>query len=122
MALSCGIVLTQTSQGLGVFANLDSVNNSEVVTSNGSMQVIPNQYLVMLQNDTTDSDMQAVIDELENRGAQIVGRYDELFQGFSFKTQDNQTAKQIVDFLETNPKVQSLTPDRTASINPENKG
>ncbi len=76
----------------------------------------------MLQNNATDSDLQAVINELENRGAQIIGRYDELFQGFAFKTQDNQTAKKIVDFLNDNPQVQSLTPDRTASITPENKG
>jgi hypothetical protein len=122
MALSCGIVLSQTNLGFELFADFGSTNNSEVVISNGSMQSIPNQYVVMLQNNTTDTDMQALINELEDRGAQIIGRYDELFQGFSFKTQDNQTAKKIVDFLETNPQVQSLTPDRKVSITSENKG
>jgi hypothetical protein len=122
VALSCGIALAQTNQALGVLSDLGSVNNSEIVSSNGAMEVIPNQYIVMLQNNATDSDLQAVINELENRGAQIIGRYDELFQGFAFKTQDNQTAKKIVDFLNDNPQVQSLTPDRTASITPENKG
>jgi hypothetical protein len=121
VALSYGIVLAQINQGLEVFANLGSVNDSEVVMSNGSMQV-PNQYIIIMQNSSTDSNMQALINELENRGAQIIGRYDELFQGFAFKTQDNQTAKKIIEFLETNPQVQSLTPDRTASITPENKG
>ena len=71
----------------------------------------------MLQDNTTDNAIQLLINELESNGAQIIGRYDELFKGFSFRTLDNQTTDKIVDFL---PRRSSspFHPDREASINP----
>ena len=118
LALLYGLELVTYNQVSWGFGGFEALNDSEVVGGNGSEQVIPNQYIVMLQNNTTIGDTQLLIDELENRGAQIIGRYDELFKGFSFKTQDNQTAEKIVTFLEANPQVQSLTADREASIQP----
>jgi hypothetical protein len=98
---------------------LAGVNNSYFTNSiNATDQTIPNQYIVMLQNNATDNAIQMLINELESNGAQIVGRYDELFKGFSFKTLDNQTTDKIVGFLQVNPLVLSINPDREASINP----
>ena len=98
---------------------LAGVNNSNSTNSiNATDQTIPNQYIVMLQNNATDNAIQLLINELESNGAQIIGRYDELFKGFSFKTLDNQTTDKIVDFLQENPLVLSIHPDREASINP----
>jgi len=57
-----------------------------------------------------------LIKELEEMGGIITGQYNEIFKGFSFKTNDNETAEKIVDFLNENPAVQDLTPDRVASI------
>jgi hypothetical protein len=94
---------------------LAGVNSSSI---NATDQTIPNQYIVMLQNNTTDNATQILINELESNGAQIVARYDELFNGFSFKTLDNQTTDKIVGFLQENPLVLSINPDREASINP----
>ena len=62
----------------------------------------------MLQDNTTDNAIQLLINELESNGAQIIGRYDELFKGFSFRTLDNQTTDKIVDFLQENPVVLSI--------------
>jgi len=70
----------------------------------------------MLQNNTTHGEMQLLINEIEGMGAQITGVYSELFIGFSFKTQDNQSAEEIVRFLEASPQVQSVTSDREVSI------
>ena len=99
---------------------LAGVNNSNSTNSiNATDQTIPNQYIVMLQNNATDNAIQLLINELESNGAQIIGRYDELFKGFSFKTLDNQTTDKIVDFLQENSLVRSINPDREASINPE---
>ena len=99
---------------------LVGVNNSYSANSiNATDQTIPNQYIVTLQNNATDNAIQLLINELESNGAQIMGRYDELFKGFSFKTLDNQTTDKIVDFLQENPLVSTIHPDREASINPE---
>ena len=96
----------------------DSEKLAGVNSINATDQTIPNQYIVMLQNNTTDNAIQMLINELESNGAQIVARYDELFNGFSFKTLDNQTTDKIVGFLQENPLVLSINPDREASINP----
>jgi len=99
---------------------LVGVNNSYTTNSvNATDQTIPNQYIVTLQNNATDSAIQLLINELESNGAQIIGRYDELFKGFSFKTLDNQTTDKIVDLLQGNSLVSTIHPDREASINPE---
>jgi hypothetical protein len=99
---------------------LVGVNNSYSTDSvNATDQTIPNQYIVTLQNNATDSAIQLLINELESNGAQIIGRYDELFKGFSFKTLDNQTTDKIVDLLQGNSLVSTIHPDREASINPE---
>ena len=99
---------------------LVGVNNSYSTNSvNDTDQTIPNQYIVTLQNNATDSAIQLLINELESNGAQIIGRYDELFKGFSFKTLDNQTTDKIVDLLQGNSLVSTIHPDREASINPE---
>ena len=99
---------------------LVGVNNSYSTNSvNATDQTIPNQYIVTLQNNATDSAIQLLINELESNGAQIIGRYDELFKGFSFKTLDNQTTDKIVDLLQGNSLVSTIHPDREASINPE---
>ena len=99
---------------------LVGVNNSYSTKSvNDTDQTIPNQYIVTLQNNATDSAIQLLINELESNGAQIIGRYDELFKGFSFKTLDNQTTDKIVDLLQGNSLVSTIHPDREASINPE---
>lgn len=82
-------------------------------------QTIPNQYIVMLEDNATDNVIQTLINDLENKGAQIVARYDELFNGLSFKTPDNQTAENITSFLQQNPQVKSLTQDREASVLPK---
>ena len=98
---------------------LAGVNNSNTTNSiNATDQTIPNQYIVTLQNNASDNALQLIINELESNGAQILGRYDELFKGFSFKTLDNQTTDKMVGFLQENPLVLSINPDREASINP----
>ena len=99
---------------------LPGVNNSHSTNNiNTTDQSIPNQYIVMLQNNATDNAIQVLINEVESNGAQIIGRYDELFKGFSFKTLDNQTTTKIVGFLQENPLVISINQDREASINPK---
>lgn len=99
---------------------LPGVNNSHSTNNiNTTDQSIPNQYIVMLQNNATDNAIQVLINEVESNGAQIIGRYDELFKGFSFKTLDNQTTAKIVGFLQENPLVISINQDREASINPK---
>ena len=62
----------------------------------------------MLQNNATDNAIQMLINEVESNGAQIIGRYDGVFKGFSFKTLDNQTTHKIVGFLQENPLVLPL--------------
>jgi hypothetical protein len=116
VGLTIGLVWTTDNQVSGGFVVCKTLNDSATVMANGSEQVIANQFIVMLQNNTTDRGYQGLISEIEDMGAQIIGRYDELFKGFSFKTQDNQTGKKIMEFLETNPEVQSITEDREASI------
>jgi tetrahydromethanopterin S-methyltransferase subunit F len=99
---------------------LGGVNNSHFTNSvNVTGQTVPNQYVVTLQNNATDNAIQLLINEVEDNGAQIIGRYDALFKGFSFKTLDNKTTDKIVGFLEENPLVLTINQDREASINPE---
>jgi hypothetical protein len=110
------------NQGSSNNSYVDSKNNSEIVNGTSSNATIANQYIVTLQNDTTDNSTKLLIKELEEMGGIITGQYNEIFKGFSFKTNDNETAEKIVNFLNENPIVQSLTPDRVVSITPENKG
>src|SRR6476619_548756 len=80
---------------------LPLVNNSHSTNNiNTTNQTISNQYIVMLQNNATDDAIQLLINEVESKGAQIIGLYDELFKGFSFKTLDNQTSAKIVGLLQ----------------------
>ena len=52
---------------------LAGVNNSNSTNSiNATDQTIPNQYIVMLQNNTTDNAIQLLINELESNAAQII--------------------------------------------------
>jgi len=96
------------------------VNNSQSTNNvNTTDQTISNQYIVTLQSNATDSAIQLLLNEVESNGAQIVGRYDEVFNGFSFKTLDNQTSGKIVGLLQKNPLVTSIDQDREASINPK---
>ena len=101
---------------LAVSCGLGAVNDTATVMSNRYQSVISNQYIVMLQNNTTHGEMQALINEIEGMGAQITGVYSELFNGFAFKTQDNQSAEEIVRFLEASLQVQYVTSDREVSI------
>lgn len=118
LAVPCGLVAVtenQMSEGFGIN---QTVSGTTAVTGNGS-ELVNNQYIVMLQNNTTQGDMLLLIKEIHDMDAQITGVYGELFNGFSFKTQDNQTAEEIVGFLEASPQVQSVTADRTVSIQPQ---
>ena len=109
-------VLAFNNQGSSNNNYIDSQNNSEIVNGTISNATIANQYVVTLQNDTSDNATKLLIKELEEMGGIITGQYNEIFKGFSFKTNDNETAEKIVDFLNENPAVQDLTPDRVASI------
>lgn len=96
------------------------VNNSQSTNNvNTTDQTISNQYIVTLQSNATDTAIQLLLNEVESNGAQIIGRYDEVFNGFSFKTLDNQTSAKIVGLLQENPIVTSIDQDREASINPK---
>jgi hypothetical protein len=95
------------------------VNGTNQTIPTASNQTIPNQYIVILQETADNNAIQSLINDLENKGAQIVARYDELFKGFSFKTPDNQTSENITSFLQQNPQVKSLTQDREASVLPK---
>jgi malate/lactate dehydrogenase len=83
---------------------------------NSTDSTIPNQYVVSLRDDTSGSAMQSLIDEVQNKGAQIIGIYDQSFTGFSFVTHDAKIAEEIVNFLGDNPQVESVIPDRELSI------
>lgn len=106
----------------------DNVNYAEAVCpeptnqTNHTNQTIPNQYVVMLENNTTDKALKALINEVQNKGAQIIGAYPELFKGFSFRAPDNQTAEKVLSQLHQNPLVESVTPDREVSIQPGGVG
>ena len=116
LAVSCGLGAAMENQVSEGFDINETVNDTATVMSNGSESVISNQYIVMLQNNTTHGEMQVLVNEIEGMGAQITGVYSELFNGFAFKTQDNQSAEEIVRFLEASPLVQSVTSDREVSI------
>ena len=105
LAVSCGLGASMENQVSEGFDINETVNDTATVMSNGSESVISNQYIVMLQNNTTHGEMQVLVNEIEGMGAQITGVYSELFNGFSFKTQDNQSAEEIVRFLEASPQI-----------------
>jgi len=84
--------------------------------TNSTESTIPNQYVVTLRKDISGSAMQSLVDEVQSKGAQIIGTYDQAFTGFSFVTQDANMANEIVNFLRDNPQVESVIPDRELSI------
>ena len=83
---------------------------------NSTQNVIPNQYVVTLREDTSESAMRSLVDEVQNKGAQIIGVYDQSLMGFSFVASDANMANEIVNFLSINPQVESVIPDRELSI------
>ena len=83
---------------------------------NSTESIIPNQYVVTLHQDTSSGVMQSLVNEVQSKGAQIIGTYDQAFTGFSFVTQDANLASEIVNFLKDNPQVESVIPDRELSI------
>jgi hypothetical protein len=78
--------------------------------------IIPNQYVVTLRDDISNNAMRSLVDEVQSKGAQIIGTYDQAFTGFSFLTPDSNMANEIVNLLKDNPQVESIEADRELSI------
>ena len=83
---------------------------------NSTDSTIPNQYVVTLRDDTSESAMRSLVDEVKDRGAQIIGIYDQSLTGFSFVAPDANMGNEIVSFLRDSPQVESVIPDRELSI------
>ena len=81
-----------------------------------SESIIPNQYVVTLRQDTSESSMQSLINQVQDKGAQIIGIYEKALTGFSFVTSDAKIANDIISFLRDTPQVESVIPDRKLSI------
>ena len=82
---------------------------------NSAEGTIPNQYVVTLREGTSDSTMQSLVNQVENKGAHIIHIYDQSLSGFSFVTSDTGVANEIVNFLREKPQVESVIPDHEIS-------
>ena len=82
---------------------------------NSAESTIPNQYVVTLREGTSESTMQSLVNQVENKGAHIIHIYDQSLSGFSFVTSDTGVANEIVNFLKEKPQVESIIPDHEIS-------
>ena len=82
---------------------------------NSTESTIPNQYVVTLREGTSESTMQSLVNQVEDKGAHIIHIYDQSLSGFSFVTSDTSMAIELVNFLKENPQVESVIPDHEIS-------
>ena len=82
---------------------------------NSAEGTIPNQYVVTLREGTSESTMQSLVNQVEDKGAHIIHIYDQSLSGFSFVASDTNMANEIVNFLKENPQVESVIPDHEIS-------
>jgi hypothetical protein len=92
------------------------VDRDSLGQMNSAENTIPNQYVVTLREDTSKYAMQSLVNQVQNKGAQIIGIYDQSLNGFSFVTPDADMANEIVSFLRESPQVESVIPDHELSI------
>jgi hypothetical protein len=108
--------LYQLALPVGTGHEIRGVDPDSLDQINSTNSIIPNQYVVTLRQDTSTSAIQSLVDEVQSKGAQIIGTYDQAFTGFSFLTPDANMANEIVNLLRDNPQVESIEPDRELSI------
>ena len=82
---------------------------------NSAEGTIPNQYVVSLREGTSESTVQSLVTQVEDKGAHIIHIYDQSLSGFSFVASDTNMTNEIVNFLKEKPQVESITPDHKIS-------
>lgn len=104
----------------GIVSNGNSSNNNSNTNeilglSNGlGGEKIPNQYMVMLKSDVSDSILQSLASKLKETGAEVLQTYNfDGFKGFSIKTPSNQVDEQVLEILRNDSNFVSLVPDIT---------
>ena len=108
--------LYQLTLPVGTGHEITGVDPDSLGQINSTNSIIPNQFVVTLRQDISSSAMQSLVDEVQSKGAQIIGTYDQAFTGFSFLTPDANMGNEIVNLLRDNPQVESIEPDRELSI------
>ena len=102
-------LLPNTGNEMGI------TDHDSIVQLNSAESTIPNQYVVTLREGTSESTMQSLVNQVENKGAHIIHIYDQSLSGFSFVTSDTGVANEIVNFLKEKPQVESVIPDHEIS-------
>jgi hypothetical protein len=96
--------------------NMTGITNITGVSNATSGEPIPLQQIVTLKNTVSDSELNAIVNEVKNKGAEVLFTYKEVIKGFAFRASDSQVLQDIVSSLQNNPSVESVIPDKTVGI------
>jgi subtilisin len=117
--------LGPTDNGPGFIASEGSprptivtTNASDVETEEGGL-LIPFQEIVIVNDSlskdiqSTKSTIQALIDIVENLGAEVIYSYNSAIAGFAFKAPNQQVTDNVIKVLSSDPRVNSVEQDKT---------
>jgi hypothetical protein len=96
--------------------NMTGITNITGISNATSGEPIPLQQIVTLKNTASDSELNAIVNEVKSKGAEVLFTYREVIKGFAFRAPDSQVLQQIVSSLQNNPSVESVIPDKTVGI------
>jgi hypothetical protein len=96
--------------------NMTDIMNITGISNATSGEPIPLQQIVTLKNTVSDSELNAIVNDVKNKGAEVLFTYKEVIKGFAFRAPDSQVLQEIVSSLQNNPSVESVIPDKTVGI------
>lgn len=99
--------------------NTTGIKNITEIANVTAGEAIPLQQIVTLKSSAPDSEFNNLVNEVKNKGADIIHTYKELLNAFAFRAPNNQVLTDIVTQLKNNPSVESVVPDKKAGIMPE---
>jgi hypothetical protein len=95
------------------------IKNITEVSNTTSGEPIRLQQIVTLKNSASDTVFNDIVNEVKNKGGEIVYNYKDILNAFAFRAPNDQILTDIVTDLKNNASVASVTTDKTAGITPE---
>jgi hypothetical protein len=99
--------------------NAAQIKNITEISNATSGEPIRLQQIVTLKNSTSETVFNDIVNEVKNKGGEIIYSYKELLNAFAFRAPNDQILTDIVTGLKNNASVASVTTDKTAGIMPE---
>lgn len=99
--------------------NATQIKNITEISNTTSGEPIPLQQIVTLKNSSSDTAFNDIVNEVKNKGGEIIYNYKDILNAFAFRAPNDQVLTDIVTDLKNNASVASVTTDKTAGIMPE---